>query len=82
MNIMKCFSILATIVFSAVLATAQGNFIASQQHNSSVVGIAAGQTAKLNVLYPSVPAPLLQVMCAVTVSIVDDQGPCLGLRIS
>jgi hypothetical protein len=77
MNIMKCFSILATIVFSAVLATAQGNFIASQQHNSSVVGIAAGQTAKLSVLYPSVPAPLLQVMCAVTVSIVDDQGTVL-----
>jgi hypothetical protein len=74
---MKCFSYLATIIFSAVLASAQGNFVPSQQHNSSMVGIAAGQTAKLNVLYPSIPAPLLQVMCHVTVSIVDDQGDVL-----
>jgi hypothetical protein len=74
---MKRFSFLATIVFSAVLAKAQSDFVPSQQHNSSVVGIAAGQTAKLNVLYPSIPAPLLQVMCHVTVSIVDDQGGVL-----
>jgi len=75
---MKRFSFLATIVFSAVLARAQGDFVPSQQHNSSVVGIAAGQTARLNVLYPSIPAPLLlQVMCHVTVSIVDDQGGIL-----
>ncbi len=74
---MKRFSLLATIVFSAVLATAQGSFTPPQQHNSSVVGIAAGQTARLNVLYPSIPAPLLQVMCSVTLSIVDDQGAIL-----
>jgi hypothetical protein len=74
---MKRFSLFATIVFSAALVRAQGDFVPSQQHNSSVVGIAAGQTAKLNVLYPSIPAPLLQVMCHVTVSIVDDQGGIL-----
>jgi hypothetical protein len=73
---MKRFSLLATIVLTAILARAQG-FIAPQQHNSSVVGIASGQTARLNVLYPSIPAPLLQVMCAVTASIVDDQGTVL-----
>jgi hypothetical protein len=73
---MKCFSYLATIVFSAVLAAAQG-FTPPQLHNSSVVGITAGQTARLNVLYPSIPAPLLQAMCAVTASIVDDQGAVL-----
>ncbi|MCU1337286.1 MAG: hypothetical protein JWO19_2867 [Bryobacterales bacterium] len=74
---MKCFSLLATIMISAVLAKAQGNFTPPQQHNSSVVGITSGQTARLNVLYPSIPAPLLQVMCAVTFSIVDDQGTVL-----
>jgi len=74
---MKCFSCLATIVFTSVLASAQGSFVPSQQHNSTVVGIAAGQTAKLNVLYPSIPAPFLQVMCHVTISIVDDQGSIL-----
>jgi hypothetical protein len=74
---MKRFSLLAAVILSAALVRAQGDFVPSQQHNSSVVGIAAGQTAKLNVLYPSIPAPLLQVMCHVTVSIVDDQGAIL-----
>lgn len=77
---MKRFSLLATIVFSAVLARAQGSFTPPQEHNSSVVGIASGQTAKMNVLYPSIPAPLLQVMCAITASIVDDQGSVLKTR--
>jgi len=31
----------------------------------------------VNVLYPSIPAPVLQVMCSVTVSILDDQGGVL-----
>jgi hypothetical protein len=74
---MKRFSLLAPIVFSAVLATAQSSFTPPQQHDSTVVGIAAGQTARLNILYPSIPAPFLQAMCAVTASIVDDQGAVL-----
>jgi len=74
---MKRFRLLATIIFSAVVARAQG-FTAPQLHNSSVVGIASGQTAKLNVLYPSIPAPLAsQATCSVTVSIVDEQGGIL-----
>jgi hypothetical protein len=73
---MKCFSFLATVVFSTVLLQAQG-FTPPQLQNSSVVGITAGQTAKLNVLYPAIPAPLLQTMCSITVSIVDDQGGVL-----
>jgi len=68
--------LLATVVFGTVVVRAQG-FMSPQLHNSSVVGITAGQTAKLNVLYPAIPAPLLQTMCAVTVSIVDDQGSVL-----
>ena len=74
---MKSFSLLAALVFASVLVRAQGDFIPPQQHNSSVVGITSGQTARLNVLYPSIPAPLMQVMCGVTVSIVDDQGGVL-----
>jgi len=73
---MKCFSFLATVVFSTVLLKAQG-FTPPQLQNSSVVGITAGQTAKLNVLYPAIPAPLLQALCSITVSIVDDQGVIL-----
>jgi len=74
---MKRFSLLATLVFGAMVARAQGDFIPAQQHSSSVVGIVSGQTARLNVLYPSIPAPMLQVMCSVTVSILDDQGGVL-----
>ena len=73
---MKRFSLLGALLSSSVLVSAQG-FVPSQLHNSSIVGIAAGQTAKLNVLYPAVPAPLLQAMCSVTLSIVDDQGTVL-----
>ncbi len=73
---MKRFSLLSGILCSAVLLSGQG-FVPSQLHNSGVVGIAAGQTAKLNVLYPAVPAPLLQAMCSVTLSILDDQGTVL-----
>jgi hypothetical protein len=76
--IMKSVSLVATVVLSAVVLRAQGGFPPPQLHNSSVVGIASGQTAKLNVFYPSLPAPLLlQAMCAVTASIVDDQGGVL-----
>jgi hypothetical protein len=73
---MKCFSLLATLLFGTLFATAQG-FTAPQQRVSTVVGIASGQTARLNIFYPSIPAPLLQVMCSVTASIVDDQGSIL-----
>ena len=73
---MKRLSLLGSVLFSAILVSGQG-FVPSQLHNSSVVGIAAGQTAKLNVLYPAVPAPLLQAMCSVMLSIVDDQGTVL-----
>ena len=64
------------MVLGAALAGAQG-LTAPQLRNSSVVGIVGGQTARLNVLYPSIPAPFLQVMCSITVSIVDDQGTVL-----
>jgi hypothetical protein len=74
---MRKIALLATIVFSAVIASAQGGFVPSQQRDSSVVGITAGQTARLNVFYPPVPAPLLQVQCSFTASIVDDQGNVL-----
>ncbi|HEY2845351.1 MAG TPA: hypothetical protein VGJ09_16930 [Bryobacteraceae bacterium] len=69
--------LLATVVFSAVLANAQATFLAFQQQDSTIVGIAAGQTARVNVLYPSIPAPFLQAQCSVTLNIVDDQGKIL-----
>jgi hypothetical protein len=44
------------------------------QRTTGVVGIVAGQTARLNVIYPTIPAPVAQVLCSVTLSIADDSG--------
>ena len=35
------------------------------------------ETARLNVLYPTAPAPILQVLCSATLNIADDQGKIL-----
>lgn len=75
---MKRLSLLAIVIFGSVLAVAQGIVTPPQQRSSSVVGIASGQSARLSVLYPPLPAPLLlQVMCTVTLSIRDDLGAVL-----
>lgn len=48
------------------------------QQTSALVGIVAGQTARLNALNPGVPAPLATAArCPAQVSIVDDQGNVL-----
>ena len=42
-----------------------------------MAGLMPGQSARLNVLYPSVPAPLLLVQCTAVLTIRDDQGNVL-----
>ena len=49
----------------------------NQRQTSGVVGVTGGQTARLSVLYPTAPAPILQVLCAATLVIADDQGKVL-----
>jgi hypothetical protein len=63
------------VILNGALALAQS--FQSQQRTSGVVGITPGQTARLNVVYPTVPAPLLQVLCSVSLAIADDQGKIL-----
>ncbi len=48
-----------------------------QQQDSSIVGLAPGESARLNVLYPTVPVPVLQPICTVSLIIADDQGNVL-----
>ncbi|HTA45180.1 MAG TPA: hypothetical protein VK789_22185 [Bryobacteraceae bacterium] len=65
------------VILNAALAMAQGPSFTNRQQTSGLVGIVAGQTARLNALYPTAPAPILQPLCAVTLTIVDDQGKVL-----
>jgi hypothetical protein len=65
------------VILNGALALAQSPSFQNQQRTSGVVGITPGQTARLNVVYPTVPAPLLQVMCSVSLAISDDQGKIL-----
>jgi hypothetical protein len=75
---LKAFYFITAVVVSAVSAMAQTSpFSNVRQYDTGMVGIAAGQTAKFNVFYPTIPAPLLQVTCSATLVISDDQGNTL-----
>jgi len=74
---MRTLFLISGSILNVAVVMAQGSLTSTQQHTSGVVGITAGQTAKLNVLYPSVPAPILQILCTATLVIADDQGKIL-----
>ena len=65
------------VILSRTLSIAQTPLTANQQLTTGVVGITPGQTARINVLYPTAPAPILQLLCSVTLNIADDQGKIL-----
>src|SRR5689334_33139 len=71
---------LCAATVSATLVSAQPptslSFL-NQQKTTDVVGITSGQTAKLTVLYPTAPAPILQILCSATLAIFDDQAKVL-----
>jgi len=68
-------NLLWPILLSGVLATAQPNLF--QNQTSGAVGITPGQTARLNVVYPSIPGIALQQLCSATLAITDDEGNIL-----
>jgi hypothetical protein len=61
----------------AVLAAQTSPAFTNQQQTTGAIGIVAGQTARLNVVYPTAPAPILQVLCSVTLAISDASGNVL-----
>jgi hypothetical protein len=77
---MKLVTIAPILTLSATLAVAQEGFIPSQQQDTALVGITAGQSARLNVIYPTIPAPVAQVGCGVSLVIADDQGKILKFQ--
>jgi hypothetical protein len=75
---MKKYSYLICALFlNGTIALAQSTPVQNRQLSSGVVGIAPGQTARWNVLYPTAPAPILQPICSVDLSVADDQGNSL-----
>lgn len=73
---MKTFALFAFLTFS-ICAFGQ-NFNAVQQHDSAATGLAAGQTAKFSVYYPTIPAPVAQVLAFVTLVIQDENRNVLA----
>jgi len=61
-------------MLNGALALAQSPSFQNEQRTTGILGITAGQTARLHVLYPRAPAPILQVLCTVSLGIDDDQG--------
>jgi hypothetical protein len=75
---MKKYLLLSSaVILNGVLAIAQQPGFDNEQRTSEIVGVATGQTARWNVLYPTVPAPVLQPVCSVVLNIADADGNIL-----
>ena len=72
--------LLFAVILNGALGMAQSPAFQNQQRTSGVVGVTAGQTARLSVIYPTAPAPILQVLCSATLVISDDQGTIVSSK--
>src|SRR5215475_12492917 len=75
-NFMKTIFFLGFFTFSTCLFAQ--NFNAVQQQDSGSTGLTARQTAKLSVYYPTIPAPVAQVLAFVTLVIEDENRNVLA----
>jgi len=73
----KYLYLICALFLNGTIALAQSTPAQNRRLSSGVVGIAPGQTARWNVLYPTAPAPILQPVCSIDLSIADDQGNSL-----
>jgi hypothetical protein len=49
-------------------------FLMSQTRTTGMIGISAGDSVRINVLNPGLPAPLLGILCFAQLAFVDDQN--------
>ena len=63
--------------FTALSLAAQSVPATQSIQTTGMIGLAEGQTARLNLLNPGVPAPALGVVCTAGVAFLDDQGNVL-----
>src|SRR5262245_23096345 len=73
---MKTFFLFGFLSFSTSVFAQ--NFNAVQQQDSGATGLTVGQTAKLSVYYPTVPAPVAQVLAFVSLVIEDENRNVLA----
>lgn len=76
-------AVVAAVLFAVGLRVADAQTTTSptllpRNETSGMVGLAPGQTARLNALHPNLPAPLAAgALCSATVTFEDDQGSVL-----
>ena len=75
---MKTFFFCGFLAFSSCVFAQ--NFGAVQQQDSGATGLTVGQTAKLSVYYPPVPAPVAQVLAFVRLVIEDENRNILAMQ--
>lgn len=67
-----------TLAASGLFAQSTAPVARAHERSSGMVGIAEGQTARVNLLSPDLPAPLATgVMCTANVSFINAQGTVL-----
>src|SRR5437868_3841423 len=79
---MKAFLFVSMTILSGTAAIAQIPFgLYTKQYTSGAVGLTAGQTARWNIVYPTIPAPFAtQAMCPAAVAIGNEHGTILASR--
>jgi len=65
---------------SGTVVIAQTNPFQNVQRSTGVVSVASGQSARLNIVYPTVPAPLLLVTCNAIMTVEDEDGGVLASK--
>jgi hypothetical protein len=70
---MKTLIFFSVMSLSAMGAMAQVGFN-TRQYDTGTIGLAPGQTARLNVLYPTAPAPIAQILCSATLSVIANNA--------
>jgi hypothetical protein len=70
--------VIVTICLAAGCAVAQPPGLPEHFQIVGMIGIAPGQTARLNLLHADLPAPLATgIVCSANISFLDDQGQTL-----
>ena len=79
---MKTFFFVAMTILSGPAAIAQLPFgLYTKQYTSGAIGLAAGQTARWNIVYPTIPAPFAtQALCPASLAIANEHGTILASK--
>ena len=79
---MKTFLLVSMAILNGAVTMAQVTFGPyTKQYTSGAIGIVAGQTARWNIVYPTIPAPFAaQALCQAAIAIADERGNILASK--